>query len=83
MEKVAGKPVATDENQVLCEFSESESWSNPEDEVTVKLVTHKTVTGKLVASSNSKNSGNLKAESRKWPHNLHMSCLTWTPSFRS
>ena len=49
MEKVAGKPVATDGHQVLWEFSESEAWSNHEDEVTVKLVTHKTATGKLVA----------------------------------
>ena len=30
----AGKPVATEENQVICEFSESQSWSVHEDEVT-------------------------------------------------
>ena len=55
------------------DFSESESWSNHEDDVTGKLVTHETATGKPVASSNSENSGNPKAESRKWPHNLHIS----------
>ena len=32
-------------------FSESEAWSNHEDEVTGEHVTHKTATGKLVASS--------------------------------
>ena len=51
LEKVAGKPVATDKNQELWEFSESESWSNHEDEVTGKCVTRKTVTEKLAASS--------------------------------
>ena len=83
MQKVAGKPVATDEHQVLLEFSESESWSNHEDEVTEKPVTHKTVTGKLVASSNAENSGNRQAESRTWPHNLHMSPAVVPQSFRS
>ena len=69
----AGEPVATDEHQVLWEFSESEARSNHEDEVTEKPVTHKTATRKFVASSNSENSGYRKAGSRKWPHNLHMS----------
>ena len=31
------------------------------------------VTGKLVASRNSENSGNPKAGNRKWPHNFYMS----------
>ena len=39
--KARGKPVATEENQVLWEFSESESWSMHEDEVTGKLVAYK------------------------------------------
>ena len=38
LDKVAGKPVATDEHQVLWEFSESESWSNHESEVSEKPV---------------------------------------------
>ena len=33
MDEVAGKPVATVESQILLEFSESESWSDHEDEV--------------------------------------------------
>ena len=33
MDDSAGKPVATEENQVLWELSESESWSVHEDEV--------------------------------------------------
>ena len=66
MENFAGKPVA--KNQVLWEFFDSESWSNHDDEVTAKPVTHKTATGKPVASSNSENSGNPEA-----PHDLHIS----------
>ena len=31
------------------------------------------MTGELVASRSSENSGNSKAGSRKWPHNFHMS----------
>ena len=73
MDKVAGKPVATDEHQVSWEFSESESWSNHENEVTVKVVAHKKATGRPVASSNSENSWNPDAESRKWPHNFLLS----------
>ena len=72
MDKVAGKLAATDESQELWEFSESESWSSHEKEVTGKLVAHEEVTGKLVASRNSENSGNPKVGSRKWPHNFHM-----------
>ena len=33
MDKSDGKPVATEENQVLWEFSESETWSFHEEEV--------------------------------------------------
>ena len=73
MERAAGKPAATDESQEFWEFSESESWSNHEKEVTGKLVAHEKVTGKPAASINSENPGNPKAESRKWPHNCHMS----------
>ena len=73
MDKVAGKPAATDESQELWEFSESESWSNHEKEVAGKLVAHEKVTWKLVASRNLEDSGNPKAGNRKWPHNSRMS----------
>ena len=63
MVEVAGKLATTDKSQESWDFSESESWSNHEKEVT----------GKLVASRNSDNSGNSKAGSRKWPHNFQMS----------
>ena len=63
MVEVAGKLAATDKSQESWEFSESESWSNHEKEVT----------GKPVASRSSEKSGNSKAGSRKWPHNFHMS----------
>ena len=63
MADVAGKPAATDKSQDYWEFSESESWSNHEKEVT----------GKLVASSNLGKSENSRAGSRKWPRNFHMS----------
>ena len=59
MVEVAVKPAATDKSQESWEFSESESWSNHDKEVT----------GKLVASINSESSGNSKA----WPHHFHMS----------
>ena len=41
MDETAVKPVATEENKVLWEFSESESWSIHEDEVTGKPVAYK------------------------------------------
>ena len=63
MDRVAGKPAATDKGQESWEFSESESWSIHEKEVT----------GKPVASRSSGNSESSKAGSRKWPHNFHMS----------
>ena len=63
MVEVAGKPAATDESQELWEFSESESCSNHEKEVT----------GKLVESINSEISVTSKAGSRKWPHHFHVS----------
>ena len=63
-----GKPVATEESQVSWEFSESESWSVHEIEVTGEPVTHKESAGNPAASSISENSGNQKAEIRKWPH---------------
>ena len=73
MDNCAGKPVATEENQVLWKFSESESWSVHEDEVTGELVAHKKSAGKLAASSISENSENPKAEKGIWPHNFYMS----------
>ena len=51
MDKVPGKPVATEENQVLWELSESESWSIHEDEVRGKRVAYKKDAVKLAASS--------------------------------
>ena len=59
----SGKPATTDESQQPWEFSESESWSDRE----------KDVTGKLVVSRNSGNSESSKAGSRKWPQIFHMS----------
>ena len=41
MDDSAEKPVAIEENQVLWEFSESQSWSIHEEEVTGKPVAHK------------------------------------------
>ena len=55
MVEVQEKPAATDKSQESWELSESVSWSNHEKEVT----------GKLVASRSSGNSGNSKAGSRK------------------
>ena len=69
----AEKLVATEENQVLWESSESQSWSIHEDEVTGKLVAYKTGAVKLVASSMSENSGNRIAERKKWPHDFYIS----------
>ena len=63
MVEVALKLAATDKCQESCEFSESESWSNHEKEVTAKLV----------ASSNSGTSESSKAGSRKWPQFLCVS----------
>ena len=51
MDDRVGKLVATEENQVLWEFSESESWSVHEDEVTGKPVAYMKSVGKPAASS--------------------------------
>ena len=55
MDDSVGKPVATEENQVLWEFSESESWSVHEDEVTSKPVAYMKSVGKPAASGISEN----------------------------
>ena len=85
MDASAGKLVATEENQVLWAFSESQSWSIHEDEVTGKLVAYKTGVVKLAASSISENSGNRVAE-RKNGHMISTYLLqlylTWTKSIR-
>ena len=47
LDRVAGKLVATEENQVLWEFFESESWSNHEDEVKGKPAADKNAQGNL------------------------------------
>ena len=74
MDESAGKPVATEENQVLRKFSESESWSIHEDEVTeCEPVAYQKGAEKPAASSISENSENPKAERRKWPHNFYIS----------
>ena len=60
-------------------ISESESWSVHEDEVTCKPVAYKKGAVKPAASSIPENSGNLKAEIRKWHiffTSLRQSCLT-------
>ena len=57
MDDSAGKPVATEENQVFWEFSGSEY----EDEVPGKPVAYKN----SAASSISENSGNPEADRRK------------------
>ena len=76
-----GKPVATEENQVLWKFSESESWSVHEDEVTGELV----VQGNLRLPVFQKIQGILTLKEG----NGHIiftcppqSCLTWTKSIR-
>ena len=69
----AGTPIATEENQVLWEFSASESFSIHEDEVTGEPVAYKKSAEKPAASSISENSGDPKAERKKWPHNFYIS----------
>ena len=76
MVEVTDKGAATDKSQASCEFSDSESWSSHQKEVTVKPV----------ASRNSGNLESSKAGSRKWPHNFHSlqhQYLTWRKSTRS
>ena len=77
MAEVAVKPAATDKSQEYWEFSESESWSNHEKEVT----------GKLVASRNSGNSENSRAGSRINGHIIFICLqqlyLAWIKSIRS
>ena len=73
MDDSAGKAVATEENQVLWEFSESDSWSVHEDEVPGESVAYENCAEKPAASSISENSGSPEAESRKWPHNFYIS----------
>ena len=62
MDESSGKLVATEETQVLWAFSESQSWSIHEDEVTGKSVAYKTGAGKPAASSISENAGNPRAK---------------------
>ena len=63
-----------EKNEVLWEFSESESWRVHKNEVTHKPVAYKNSAEKLAASSISENSGNPsgtpKAERRKWPQSF-------------
>ena len=73
MDDSAGKPVATEENEVSWDFSESESWSVHEGEETGEPVAYKKSAGKPAASSVSENSGDPKAETKKWPHKFNIS----------
>ena len=73
MDDSAEKLVATEENQVLWEFSESESWNVHEYDVTGKPLAYKKGAEKPAASSIPENSGNPTAGRRKWPLNLYMS----------
>ena len=73
MDDSAEKPVATEESRVLWEFSESESWSVDQDEVTGKPVAYKKSAWKLAASRISEKSWNPEAERRKWPHDFYIS----------
>ena len=84
MDDSAEKPVATEENQVLWEFSESESWSVHEDEVTGMPVAYNKGAEKPAASRILENSGNPKAERWKWHISTYslQSFLTWTQSIR-
>ena len=63
MVEVAQKLSATDNSKESWDFLVSESWSDHEEEGTVKPV----------ASRNSENSGISKARSTNSPHHLHMS----------
>ena len=62
MVEVAKKPAATDRSQESLEFSDSESWSNHEEEVTETCCIQKF--RKLEFP---------RVRSRKWPHHFHMS----------
>ena len=68
-----GETCRNGENQVLWEFSDSESWSIHEDEVTGKPVAYKKGAEKPAASSVSVKSGNPTAERRKWQDNFYIS----------
>ena len=77
--------VATEENQVLWDFSESESWSVHEDEVTGELVAYKRVRGNLRLPVSQEIQGTPKLKEG----NGHIiftyprqSCRTWTKSIR-
>ena len=78
------KPMAMNLSSTV--LASSSSANNHEKEVTGTPVAHEKVTGKLVASRNSENSGNRKAKNRKWPHNFHVSSAVvphMEKSFRS
>ena len=86
MHDSAVKPVATDENQVLWEFSESESWSVHENEVTGELVAHRKECGETCGFPVSqKIQGILKLKGGNGHiifAYLRQLCLFWTTSFR-
>ena len=76
MDTATVKPVATKEESVDVDLSESETWSLHEEEVTERPVAYTTATGKPNASSKSDHTGSPKDERIKWSHNLHMSPAT-------
>ena len=73
MDTAMEKPVATKEESGTVDLSESETWSFQEEAVTERPIACKNATEKPCAPSKSENSGNPKAERKRWPHNLHMS----------
>ena len=72
MDTATEKLVATKEESVDLDLSESETGSLQEEAVTVRLVACKTATGKPNASSKSDHLRSPKAERIEWSHNLHM-----------
>ena len=73
MEKATVKLVGTIEESGGVDFSESETWSFHEEEVTGRPVAYKTVTGKPGASSKSENSENKAEKERMATQSTHVS----------
>ena len=83
MDDSAVKPVATEENQVSWEFSESESLSVHEDEVTSEPSAYKRVRRNLLIPVFQKIILKLKkGNDHIISTYLRQSCLTWTKSIR-
>ena len=76
MDTATGKLVATKEESVDVDLSESETWSFQEEAVLVKPIARKKATGKPNASSKSDCQGVPKGERKEWSHKLHVSQAT-------